>query len=121
MFAQDPDEWICVDNVDAIGRWNIQVFGYQPPTPPKKQHYANVCRSAYHWRSDQFAVGAEDDLEDEGELKKPTPSTTLGGRNKNGAEFDDRFTMSFQAPMQPLTCVVEVKYFGYDKKRQLDA
>ena len=70
MFAQDPDEWICVDNVDAIGRWNIQVFGYQPPTPPRKQHYANVCRSAYHWRSDQFAVGAEDDLEDEGELEE---------------------------------------------------
>lgn len=121
MFSQDPDEWICVDNVDAAGRWNIQVFGYQPPSAPKKQHYSNVCRSAYHWRSDQFAVGAEDGLEEEGELKTPSPSTTLGGRNKNSADFNERFTMLFQAPMQPLTCVVEVKHFGYDTKRKLDA
>jgi PAN domain len=120
MFAQDPDEWICVDNVDAVGRWNVQVFGYQPPSPPKKQHYSNVCRSAYHWRSDQFVVGAEDDLEEEGELKTPSSSTTLGGRNRNSVDFNERFTMSFQAPMQPLTCVVEVKYFGYDTKRKLD-
>jgi hypothetical protein len=120
MFAQDPDEWICVDNVDYVGRWNIQVFGYQPPRPPQKQNYSNVCRSAYHWRSDQFAAGAEYSLEEEGELKRPPPATAFAGRNKANAEFDDRITMSFQATFQPLMCVAEVKY-AYETTRQLDA
>jgi hypothetical protein len=120
MFAQDPDEWTCIDNVDAVGRWNIQVYGYQPPKAPKKQDYSNVCRSAYYWRSDQFAVGQEDILEGEGELKTPPTSTTLAGRNKSNALFDDRFTMSFQAPSWPLTCIVELRY-GYDSKKRLDA
>src|SRR5256885_6528963 len=47
MFGQAPDEWLCIDTVDAVGRWNIQVYGYQPPKPPKKEHYANLCRAAY--------------------------------------------------------------------------
>jgi hypothetical protein len=119
MFAQDADEWICVDTIDAVGRWNIQVYGYQPPQSPRKQDYSNVCRSAYHWRSDQFAVDAADDLEDEGELRTPPASTTLSGRNKSNAGFDSRFTMSFQAPFQPLNCIVELKY-DYGKK-QLDS
>ena len=120
MFVQDPDEWLCVDNVDAVGRWNIQVYGYQPPKPPTTQNYSNVCRNAYHWRSDQFAAGAEDSQTKEGELKRPPASTMLAGRNKSNAEFDDRFTMSIQAPYHPLTCVIELNY-GHDKKKQLDA
>jgi hypothetical protein len=125
-FAQGPDEYLCVDNVDAVGRWNIQVYGYQPPKAPNKQNYSNVCLSAYHWRSDEFAVGAENDLEtprrleEIGELKRPPVATMLGGRNKGNAEFHDRFTLSLQAATAPLTCVVEIKY-GDDRKRQLDA
>jgi hypothetical protein len=122
MFAQDPDEWICVDNVDAIGRWNIQVYGYQPPNPPKEQNYANICRNAYQWRSDQFAVGAEYGLEEIAELKKPPATTMLAGRNKSNARFDDRFTMSGQATFQPLMCVIELNYDPTDReKKQLDA
>ena len=75
MFAQDPDEWICIDNVDTVGRWNIQVFGYQPPRAPTKQDYLNVCRNAYHWRSDEFAAEARDDTE-EGKLERPPPAVT---------------------------------------------
>jgi len=120
MFAQDPDEWICIDNIDAVGRWNIQVYGYQPPKPPTKQNYSNVCRSSYHWRSDQFAAGKEADLEEEGELKRPPASTPLAGRNKSNAQFDDRFTMSFQARLQPLICVIELKY-GEDAQDRPDA
>jgi hypothetical protein len=116
MFAQEPDEWICVDNVDAVGRWNIQVYGYQPPKPPKKQNYSNLCRGAYQWRSDRFAVDAEIDLDEEGELKRPPDSTKLSGRNKSNAEFDDRFTMSFQGSLAPVTCVVELEY-GYEAKK----
>jgi hypothetical protein len=119
MFAQEPDEWICVDNVDAVGRWNIQVYGYQPPKPPKKQNYSNVCQSAYQWRSDQFAVDAEIDLDDEGELKQPQNSVRLSGRNKSNGEFDERFMMSFQAPLAPVNCVVELQY-GYAANKKLD-
>jgi hypothetical protein len=107
MFAQGPDEWICVDNVDAVGRWNIQVYGYRPPNAPTKQNYSNVCRSAYDWRSDQFAAGKEDDLDEEGRLNRPLASTAFAGRNKGNVEFDERFTMSFQARLFPVTCVVE--------------
>jgi hypothetical protein len=121
MFAQDPDEWICIDNVDRVGRWNIQVFGYQPPRAPTKQDYLNVCRNAYHWRSDEFAADARDDTQ-EGKLERPSPSTTLAGRNKNSSRFDDRVTMPYQATLAPLTCAIEVKYSDTDDtKKQLDA
>jgi hypothetical protein len=122
MFARDPDEWICVDNVDAVGRWNIQVYGYQPPRQPSKQNFSNACRSAYHWRYDEFAVGADYDLnsprgvEELGELKRPPASSTLAGRNISNAEFDDRYTMSVQAHLLPLTCVIEL----HDTRRQLN-
>jgi hypothetical protein len=113
MFAQDPDEWICIDNVDAVGRWNIQVYGYQPPKPPKQQNFSNLCRNAYRWRSDRFAVDAEADFEEQGDLKQPPPTMTLAGRNKSNIEFDERFTMSFGAMYLPLICVIEVNY-GYE-------
>jgi hypothetical protein len=123
MFAQDPDEWICIDNVDAVGRWNIQVYGYEPPKTPGKDNYSNVCRGAYRWRSDQFAVDVDvgEDLEGQGELKRPPASMKLAGRDKSNALFDDRFTMSFQAPSWPMTCVVEVGYAYDAKKKKLDS
>lgn len=121
MFAQEPDEWICIDNVDTVGRWNIQVYGYQPPRATTKQDYMNVCRNAYHWRSDEFAADARDDAQ-EGKLERPSPATTLAGRNKNSHRFDDRVTMPYQATLAPLTCVIEIKYSDTDdSKTQLDA
>ncbi len=121
MFAQDPDEWICIDNVDTVGRWNIQVFGYRPPRAPTKQDYLNVCRNAYQWRSDEFAADARDDTE-EGKLERPSPAVTFAGRNKGSQLFDDRVTMPFQATLAPLTCVIEIKYSDSDDtKKQLEA
>jgi hypothetical protein len=119
MFGGDPDEWICVDNVDAVGRWNIQVYGYQPPKPPGKQNYSNVCRNAYHWRSDQFAAG--ETLLREGKLKRPPASTSLHGRTKGNARFDDRITIPFEGRGALLTCVVELEYAYGKAKRELDA
>ena len=121
MFAQDPDEWICVDNVDAVGRWNIQVFGYQPPRAPKQQDYYNVCRNAYHWRLDEFAADA-DDVSEEAKLERPPLSTMLAGRNKAKQFFDDRVTMVYQAPLAQLSCVVEIAHLDHgDGKKQFDA
>jgi hypothetical protein len=123
MFAQDPGEWICADNVDAVGRWNIQVYGYQTPKTPKQEDYSNVCRSAYHWRLDEFAVGSDYErtsprgVEEVGNLKRPPASNLLAGRNKRNTEFDDRVTMSVQARTAPLTCVVELK----NTNKQLDS
>jgi hypothetical protein len=107
MLAQDPDEWICVDNVDAVGRWNIQVYGYQVTRLMQKQDYANLCTGAYHWRADRFAAGSSD-LELTGDLKIPAPATKLAGRNKSNTTFNRRFTLPFQAPLSPLTCVIEL-------------
>ena len=81
MFAQDPDEWICVDNVDAVGRWNIQVFGYRPPRAPTQQDYLNVCRNAYQWRLDEFAADARGRTE-EAKAGTTIASMTFAGRNK---------------------------------------
>ena len=121
MFAQDPDEWICVDNVDAVGRWNIQVFGYQPPRAPMQQDYYNVCRNAYHWRLDEFAADA-DDVSEEAKLERPPLSTLLAGRNKAKQFFDDRVTMVYQAPLAQLSCVVEIAHLDHgDGKKQFDA
>jgi hypothetical protein len=114
MFALDPGEWICVDNLDAVGRWNIQIYGYQVPEPPGRENYANVCRSAYHWRLDEFAVGSDYDrnsprgVEEVRDLKRPPASNTIAERNKRNAEFDDRVTMFVQARLEPLTCVIEL-------------
>src|SRR5262249_10954543 len=109
MFAQEPDEWICVDNVDAVGRWNIEVYGYQPPQLLREQNFSNLCRNAYRWRrsSDRFAVGAAADLEEQGNLTRPPATVTLAGRNKSnlwGKAFDERFTQSYQARWQRVTC-----------------
>jgi hypothetical protein len=124
MFGQAPDEWLCIDTVDAVGRWNIQVYGYRPPEPPRQEHYSNLCRAAYHWRSDQFAVDAEIDLREEGELKQPPAATPIAGRIQSKAGFDERYTIPFEARMGPVTCVVELKH-GWDSgtrtyKKQLD-
>jgi hypothetical protein len=107
MFSQSPDEWICIDTVDAVGRWNIQVYGYQSAKQQQKQNYANLCTSAYHWRADRFAAGS-DDLELTGDLSAPASTKRLAGRNKSNTAFDRRFTLPFQATFSPLTCVVEL-------------
>src|SRR6266487_973969 len=111
MFAQDPSELICIDTIDAVGRWNIQVYGYDPPMTPTKRHYFNVCRNAHSWRSDQFVADAEglEEENDKFEVKKPPLTVKLGGRNKASEDFDARFVVPFQAPMAQLSCVIEVK------------
>lgn len=123
MFAQDPGEWICADSVDVVGRWNIQVYGYKPPRFPKQDDFSNLCSNAYHWRADEFAVGADIDLESPrgidniSELKRPPTGKALAGRTKQNVEFDDRVTMKVQARTEPLLCVVEV----HNSKKGVDS
>jgi PAN domain-containing protein len=122
LFAQDPSELICVDTVDAVGRWNIQVYGYDPPKSLTKKHYYNVCRNAYNWRSDRFVADDELEEDDELELKKPLLSTKIGERNKASEFFDDRYVMPYQGAMLQLSCVIEITYkYRKDEKKKLDA
>jgi hypothetical protein len=110
IFAQDPSELICVDTVDAVGRWNIQVYGYAPPKRPTKQQYFNVCQNAYSWRSDTFVADTETDEQGDVELQSPPLSAKIDGRNKASENFDARFVIPFQAPLAQLSCVVEVGF-----------
>src|SRR5262245_11896504 len=107
MFGQDWDEWICVDTVDAVGRWNIQVFGYSPPAKPKASDYFNVCHNVYGWRSDKFS--GDVDLEE---------NYTSGFKQrtyKSEGKFQMRSIVPYQAVMARLSCVVQESWWS-DKK-----
>jgi hypothetical protein len=56
-MANGSREWVCVDTVDAAGRWDIDVFGYKPPTAPTNEQLYNMCHSVQHWRQDLAAAG----------------------------------------------------------------
>lgn len=108
MFAQDPDEWVCVDTVDAIGRWNIQAFAYSTPKVLTKQNYLNVCHSAYNWRLDRFV--ADDDSNDN-DARTIAVKTFKPKKHKNeDPEFDVQYRLPYQAPLLPLTCSIKVRY-----------
>jgi len=114
MFSQDPNEWVCVDNIDAVGRWNVQVFGYSPPKTPRKSSYFNVCTNAYNWRLDRSEIQArlegeeQSEPENEDETKEPPPARLIVGRNRASEGFDRRFVVPYSAPLLALQCVVEV-------------
>ncbi|WP_050418976.1 PAN domain-containing protein [Bradyrhizobium tropiciagri] len=108
MFSQDPEEWVCVDTIDAIGRWNIQAFGYSPPKALSSQNYLNVCHSAYNWRLDRFV--ADDDSNDN-DAGKIAVKTVKPKKQKNqDPEFDVQYRLPYQAPLLPLTCSIKVRY-----------
>ena len=88
MFSQDWNEWVCVDTIDAVGRWNIQVFGYSPPKSPAQKNYLKVCHNAYNWRQDRFVADGEIEGDDEAgnrdaQVTEPPPTTRFAGRNKS--------------------------------------
>lgn len=134
MFAQDPNEWVCIDTIDAVGRWNIQVFGYKPPRKPTRQHHLNVCHNAYHWRSDELWAGGgvagegdhighshKDDDIDESDIKRPSKVKYAERNNERGfrlgmeTDLDDLFVLNFGAYWGREPCVVEV-YFGRSRR-----
>jgi hypothetical protein len=110
MFSQDPDEWVCVDNVDAVGRWNIQVFGYSAPKTPTSQEYLNVCHSAYHWRLDKFAADDDSGENDSSDIQINKTLSSVKRNSKLSPKFDVRYKLEYQAPSAPLTCLIDVKY-----------
>lgn len=107
MFAQDPNEWICADNVDSAGRWRIQVFGFKPPKTPAKPDYEEMCRNAFNWRSDSFVEGSENTIDEFFDLKMPKPQSKKPRKDGDPEPLEPRVTMLMQAPMSQITCVVE--------------
>src|SRR5215510_2033963 len=110
MFSQDPDEWICVDTVDAVGRWNIQVFGYQLPKVPSNREYYNACQNAYTWRSDgsiDEAEGLDANEISKLKIKRLSKSANVAGHRSSTTFVDERYSLPFQAPMARMTCVIE--------------
>jgi hypothetical protein len=118
MFAQDPNEWICIDSVDTVGRWNIQVYGYRPPVAPAKTQHLNVCHNTFNWRADEFAATAINENTDTNfEIKTPPQKTKIAGRNKESHGFDTRLVLPYQSIWAQTSCVIEVKYF---QSKQID-
>jgi ATP-dependent protease ClpP protease subunit len=118
-FAQGPDEWICIDNVDKVGRWDIQLSHYEQALSSSKLQYVNVCRNVYSWSRDQFAAEGPDwsDLPSP-RVTSPPPTQKLGGRSRSSDYFDERFIVDGAVAMKASRCVVEVTY-SKDRKRRL--
>jgi PAN domain len=109
MFSQSPDEWMCVDTVDDIGRWNIQVFGYSPPKRPSKRQYFNVCRNTYNWRQDRST--AKDEEPDPDDIKQLTVKAVPVPHEK-GDTYRTRYTLPYSGAMAQLTCVIEIETYN---------
>jgi hypothetical protein len=115
-FAQGPDEWICIDNIDKMGRWNIRLPQAIRSTASDTRKYYNVCRNVFSWSRDQSALddsivtGQQPKIT---EITKPPANKIIGGRNKKNADypFDERFVLNAsEFATKASTCVVEVTY-----------
>src|SRR5205823_1619714 len=111
-FAQGPDEWVCIDNVDKVGRWNIQLSNFDLARVPVKRQYYNACRNAYIWNRDESAVDSGLP-EANGDVKVTTPPAgqIIGGRRKDISDpYDARFLLDINFGMKAGRCAVEVTY-----------
>ena len=125
MFSQDWNEWVCVDTIDAVGRWNIQVFGYSPPKSPAPKNYLKVCHNAYNWRQDQFVADGEIEGDDEAGNRD---AQVTEPRNDYPIFWSQQellkalivvLSLPYPGALLPLTCVVELTYQN-DKKQVLE-
>jgi PAN domain len=109
MFAQGPNEFVCVDTVDAVGRWNIQVFGVELPEKPTKQQYANACHNLYHWRSDSFATDSDQTEEQAIDLNQIKEAAVGQAGKKGDSASHRRITVPYDAVTTQLTCQIDIQ------------
>ncbi|MGH6707977.1 MAG: PAN domain-containing protein [Bradyrhizobium sp.] len=111
VFSQAPDEWLCMDSIDKVGRWGIRLVGYERTLLPKQKYY-NVCRNAYIWGHDENAVDSWRSNVP-GKVAASSPKTKIAGRNNeldNG--FEHRYIVDVDFTVKASKCVVEEKNWG---------
>jgi ATP-dependent protease ClpP protease subunit len=106
IFSQAPDEWLCMDTVDKLGRWGIRLTGFDRKLVPKQKYY-NVCRNAYIWGHDEYAAGNWRG-DTAGQTTKPALKKIIAGRNvESGDGFDARYVVDIDFGVKAQKCVVE--------------
>lgn len=114
-FAQEPEEWVCIDTIDKMGRWDIQLGPHNIAKEPSKRKFHNACWNVYWWSRDQSADVSRQPAPDP-KVTKPLPNQKLGGRSKENSDyFDQRFVLDVDFTIHNSRCVVEVTY--EDKKK----
>jgi hypothetical protein len=85
VFAQSKSELLCIDSVDKIGRWNINLFGFSPPSSLTKRMQFNACRNVYYWRADELATRGLDAPPKNADITilRPPLQRKIGGRDVN--------------------------------------
>jgi ATP-dependent protease ClpP protease subunit len=111
LFSQSPDEWLCMDTVDKVGRWGIRLVGFDRALIPKQKYY-NICRNAYVWGHDEYA--ADNWRPDTpGRAIKTPLKKNIAGRNVDLDDgFDDRYLVDIDFGVKAQKCVVEEKKWG---------
>jgi hypothetical protein len=79
VFSQSPDEWLCIDTIDKVGRWNIRLLGYDKTAVSRDQKYYNACRNIYLWTRDENASNSYyfNGLNTVGKAKKISSKKTI--------------------------------------------
>jgi hypothetical protein len=106
-FSQDPAELLCVDTIDQVGHWNIQLYGIALPKERTKPMIRNACENTFYWQQDRSALVASDSPND-GELPVfwSDPEQEIAGRNAWSAGFDLR--AKFISRYNYAQCIVEM-------------
>jgi len=109
VFAQAPNEWVCIDNVDKVGRWDIDVYDFAPPERPTDRQLYNACRNVYFWRNDQFAAtsGIRPPRGHQLAVSRPPLTMKIGGRDSTANGFAWRAVVPVDFARRYQRCIVE--------------
>ncbi len=56
LMLRGPTQNLLIDTVDRAGRWEIGVYGFQPPSFINENNARNACQNAIAWNGDQFSA-----------------------------------------------------------------
>jgi ATP-dependent protease ClpP protease subunit len=104
-FAQDPAELLCIDNIDQVGRWNIQLLGISVPEQVSKPMLRNACENTFYWQQDSSALIPKGPIDAELPVFFPPLDQIIGDRNVWSEGFDFRGTVIGRNYAQ---CVIEM-------------
>jgi PAN domain len=105
-FSQGPEELMCIDNIDQVGRWGIELFGFAPPKEITKPMVRNACQNTFYWRQDSSARVPRDPFSEEPPVFWTPLDETIGGRSAWSTGFDSRAKLI--SKYNYAQCVVEI-------------